>query len=104
MEFLVIAYDGTDPDALARRMAAREAHLAGARDLAAAGHMIEGGAILDESGTMIGSAAIVDFPSRADLDAWLERDPYVTQGVWQKIEIRPFRRAPLHPPQAAPPP
>jgi uncharacterized protein YciI len=44
---------------------------------------------------MIGSAAIAEFASRAELDAWLARDPYVTQGVWQRIEIRPFRLAVL---------
>lgn len=42
---------------------------------------------------MIGSAVIVDFPSRAELDDWLKNDPYVTGGVWQKIEVRPFRAA-----------
>ena len=52
-----------------------------------------GGAILDDTGAMIGSATIVEFPDRAALDAWLARDPYVTGGVWQKIEVRPFRVA-----------
>lgn len=96
MEFLVIAYDGRDAEAPARRQAVREAHLENARRLAAAGHIIEGGAILDEDGTMIGSAVIVDFPSRATLDDWLKNDPYVTGEVWRTVEVRPFRRAPLH--------
>ena len=97
MEFLVIAYDGTDHDALERRMAVREVHLKNARRLVAAGHIVEGGAILDEAGQMIGSAVIVDFPSREALDDWLNTEPYIIHGVWQTIEIKPFRLAPLRP-------
>ena len=93
MQYLVTAYDGTDPDAPARRQAVREAHLAGARRLTAEGRILIGGAILNDSGEMIGSAVIVDFPSRAELDDWLKSDPYVTGGVWQKIEVIPFRAA-----------
>lgn len=104
MEFLVIAYDGTDDGAPARRAAARKAHLENARRLAAAGRLIEGGAILDDSGEMVGSAVIVDLPSREALDDWLNTDPYVIHGVWQTIEVKPFRRAPLRPPQAPPHP
>ncbi len=59
----------------------------------AEGRMLAGGAILDDAGTMIGSAAVVEFPSRAECDAWLARDPYVTGGVWRRIEVRPFRLA-----------
>ncbi|MEO3432456.1 YciI family protein [Inquilinus sp. CAU 1745] len=95
MQFLVIARDGEDPDALDRRLKVREAHLAGARKLAAEGRMVEGGAILDDDGKMVGSAVIVDFPDRAALDDWLRNDPYVTGDVWRKIDIMPFRIAPL---------
>ncbi len=93
MQFLVVAYDGTDAEAPARRLAVREAHLEGARRMAADGSMICGGALLDDDGNMIGSACVVEFPDRAALDAWLESDPYVTGGVWRRIEVTPFRRA-----------
>jgi uncharacterized protein YciI len=95
MQFLIIAYDGTDEGAPGRRLAVREAHLANARRLAAEGRIIEGGAILDEEGRMIGSAVFADFPSRAALDDWLRSDPYVTGDVWRTIEVRPLRLAPL---------
>lgn len=95
MQFLVIARDGEDSEALDRRLKVREAHLAGARKLAADGRMVEGGAILDDDGKMVGSAVIVDFPDRAALDDWLRNDPYVTGDVWRKIDIMPFRIAPL---------
>ena len=93
MQFLITAYDGTDAEAPARRQAVRDAHLAGARELTEKGHFLIGGAILDDAGNMIGSAVVCEFSSRAELDAWLERDPYVTGKVWQKIEVVPFRAA-----------
>lgn len=90
-QYVLIAYDGTDADALNRRMAARPAHLENTRKLKADGHFIEGGAILDENGRMTGSVVLVTFPSREDLDKWLYNDPYVTGNVWQKIEVKSFR-------------
>jgi hypothetical protein len=44
---------------------------------------------------MIGSVTIADFPDRAALDHWLATDPYVLQGVWQTIDVQPFRLAVL---------
>ena len=93
MEFLVMAYDGKDPEAKARRLRVREAHLNGVRAMKDVGTFINGGAILDENGEMIGSTLYVDFPTRAALDAWLTTDPYVTGGVWVTIEVRPIRLA-----------
>ncbi|MDO7565736.1 MAG: YciI family protein, partial [OM182 bacterium] len=57
------------------------------------GNLIAGGAILDDAGSMIGSTTYVEFESRAELDAWLERDPYVTGDVWRDITITPIRLA-----------
>lgn len=91
MQFMVLAYDGTDEGALERRMAARPAHIAGIRKMVEEGSLIKGGAILDDDGRMIGSIALVDFPDRAALDRWLETDPYVTGDVWRDITVRPIR-------------
>lgn len=93
MQFVVIAHDGTDAEAPARRQSAREAHLEGARRLRGSGSILTGGAILDEAGAMTGSVVIVDFESRAALDAWLASDPYVIGDVWRRIEVLPFRVA-----------
>ena len=92
-QYVVTAHDGTDPDALGRRMAARPAHLANVAPMVASGQMIAGGALLDDAGQMIGSVSIVDFPDHAALDQWLKTDPYVTGGVWQKIDVKSFRLA-----------
>jgi uncharacterized protein YciI len=93
MEFLVIARDGTDAEALSRRLAAREAHLAGVKGMKQDGRLLVGGAILDDADKMIGSACVVDFPDRAALQHWLDTDPYTTGDVWKTFEIIPMRVA-----------
>lgn len=95
MQFVVTALDFTDAGALERRMTHREQHLAGVKQLIAEGRFLSGGAILDDSGKMIGSTLHMDFPTRAELDAQLARDPYVSGRVWEKIEVRPVRLVPL---------
>lgn len=95
MQFLVTALDYTDADALNRRMATREQHLACIRNLITQGHFLSGGALLDDAGKMIGSTIHMEFPDRASLDAQLQKDPYVTGRVWEKIEIRQVKLVPL---------
>ncbi|GIW41406.1 MAG: hypothetical protein KatS3mg076_1983 [Candidatus Binatia bacterium] len=91
MQYLVLAHDGTDPEAPARRQAAREAHLEKARELKARGRLLFGAALLDEEGRMVGSAVLVDFPTREELDRWLASDPYVKGGVWRTIQVTPCK-------------
>ena len=93
--YAVTAHDGTDLQALDRRMAAREMHLAVARQMKADGKIIQAGALLGNDGRMVGSLLIVAFASRAELDAWLATDPYVTGNVWRHIEVHPFQPAPI---------
>ena len=93
MQFMVLAYDGKDKDALKRRLAAREEHLAGVQKLKQAGNFIAGGAILDDDGQMVGSTVYVDFESREALDQWLNQDPYVTGKVWEDISVQPVKLA-----------
>ena len=93
MQFLITAYDGKDDGALDRRMSVREAHINGANQLKEAGHLIAGGAILDEAEQMIGSTMFVEFDSKAELDQWLASDPYMTGNVWQDISVLPIRLA-----------
>lgn len=94
-QFLVLAYDGTDREAPARRKAARPQHFEGIKSMVAKGEIVAGAAILDDAGNMIGSAVFTEFPSRSALDQWLEREPYVRERVWRKIEVKPMRLAVL---------
>lgn len=100
MHFLLVAHDGDDTEAPARRLAARGDHLALGAKMAAAGTMVYAGALLSEDGAMIGSAIVLNVSDRAELDAWLAVEPYVVTKVWQRMEITPIRPAPAFaPPQ-----
>ncbi len=93
MQFLLVAYDGTDPGALDRRMKARPEHLEKIANLKKKGEFLLGGAILDNESRMIGSMIVYEFPDRAALDARLKQEPYIVYGVWEKYEIKPYRLA-----------
>ncbi len=93
MQFLLLAYDGTDDGALDRRMKSRPEHLEKIAVVKKAGEFLCGGAILDDSGNMIGSMILYEVPDRATLDERLRNEPYIYNKVWEKIEIRPFRMA-----------
>jgi uncharacterized protein len=77
------------PDNLEGRMAAREAHLAYVRETGAAFRM--GGPYLDEAGQMAGSLMIIEAEDLAAAKAWSANDPYRMAGVFETVEIRPFR-------------
>ena len=77
------------PGALDLRMATREAHLAYVRPQM---HLLKlGGPLLDEKGDMAGSLMIVEVADRAAAEAFSANDPYTKAGLWQKVEITPFR-------------
>jgi len=93
MQFVIMAYDGDDKNAIERRMKVRPSHLEKMGELKAAGHFIFGGAILDDEKTMVGSVLVCEFPGWEDVESYLETEPYVMGAVWQKIEVKPFRVA-----------
>jgi uncharacterized protein YciI len=95
MQFILTAYDDTDPGAPARRLKVREEHLGKIAILKKSGEFLFGGAILDDNGNMTGSMIVFEFRDRQALDAKLKDEPYITGGVWKKVEIRPFRLAKL---------
>ncbi len=95
MQFVVTATDFTDADALDRRMANRAAHLAGVKVMIANGTFLSGGAMLDDSGKMVGSILHLEFPDRASLEKQLQADPYISGKVWEHIHIMSARLVPL---------
>ncbi|WP_458094896.1 YciI family protein [Roseomonas sp. WA12] len=93
---VAIGWDGQDADALARRLAVRDAHLARVRPAALDGTLTVGGAILDApGGAMRGSVAITAHPDLDTARAWWAQDPYVTGGVWQRVSWHATRFPPL---------
>lgn len=96
MQYILIGYDGRDEQALERRMAVREAHLTNARQMFEKGELWYAAGILNETGKMIGSMMLCDFPSRQEMEArWLRNEPYILGKVWEKIEINRAQVAPF---------
>jgi len=93
VQYVVHAYDF--PDALERRLAVRERHLDGVRRMKAAGTFHLGGALLDAEGRMIGSMMLIEMTDDAEVQAWLRDEVYVTERVWDRIDVKPFRTAPV---------
>jgi uncharacterized protein YciI len=92
-QYLVTAYDYTDTDALQRRMNVRPHHLDGAKELKKNGNYVVGGAMLNEEGKMIGSVMILQFETEEAVDAWKQNEPYITQKIWESVDVKPFKVA-----------
>lgn len=85
--FVLVCID--KPGALDLRMATREAHFAYARGLP--GVLRLGGPFLDERGDMAGSLIIIEAPDMAAAEAFSQNDPYRKAGLFERVEIRPWR-------------
>ena len=92
-QYLITGYDYTDDEAFNRRMAVRPHHLDGAAALKASGNYLFGGAILNNEGKMIGSVMVVQFEDEQQLENWKQNEPYITQGIWETVDVKPFKVA-----------
>lgn len=95
-QYLITAYDYTDPEAFDRRMNVRGHHLDEVAKLKQSQNYILGGAILNDEGKMIGSTMILQFESEDELNAWKQNEPYVTQKIWETVDVKPFKVAQLN--------
>jgi uncharacterized protein YciI len=39
-----------------------------------------------------GTVLIAEFESLSEAETWVENDPYVTQGVFAKVTVKPFKK------------
>lgn len=91
MKFLLLAYDYKD--AFERRLSIRDVHIKYVDSIKS--KCIEtGGAILDETGKMVGSMLIYTVESREELDQILSKEPYITHKVWEEIKILSYKTGP----------
>lgn len=96
---MIYAIIGEDiPNSLEKRMAARPAHLKRVDELIAAGKLVLGGAFpaIDSNDPgpagMTGSLIVAEFSSLEEATAWINADPYVTEGVFAKVTVKPYRK------------
>ena len=86
------------PNSTEKRAAARPAHLSPIQQLADAGRVILAGPLpaIDSPDPgpagMSGSLIVAEFASLAEAKSWIEGDPYVTQGVFARVTVKPFKQ------------
>ncbi|MDJ0922736.1 MAG: YciI family protein [Henriciella sp.] len=54
---------------------------------------LAGPLLSDDGKAMIGSLVIFDCADRAELDALIAEDPYAKAGLFERVEIRPYKWA-----------
>ena len=85
-------------NSLPLRATARDAHLARLRTLVAEGRLLLAGphpaVDAEEPGEagFTGSLVIAEFASLEEAKRWADKDPYVSAGVYRKVEVKPFKR------------
>jgi uncharacterized protein YciI len=95
MWYLFVAKD--KPDTLAQRLSARAEHLARLEILNQQGRLKLAGPLpaVDsenpgEAG-FVGSALVLQFDSLNQARHWADADPYVAAGVYEAVDIYPFK-------------
>lgn len=96
MWYAIVAHD--HENSLEARRRARPEHLQRLQALQDQGRLLLAGPFPaieandpGDSG-FTGSLIVADFPSRGSARAWAEDDPYQHAGVYQRIDVRPFRK------------
>lgn len=90
---------GTDaPDSLENRLSVREGHLERLQALQAEGRLVIAGPFpaidAEDPGTdgFSGSLIVAEFDSLESAIAWADKDPYVKQGVYADVQVKPFKK------------
>ena len=82
MQYMIRALDGENM--LEKRLEVRQVHLDNLSSIK--GKILCAGGLLDEEGTMKGSALVIDFESPEARQDYLDSEPYTKSGVWQDVE------------------
>jgi len=85
-------------DSLALRLANRPAHLARLNQLQEEGRLLLAGPFpaIDSPDPgpagFSGSLIVAEFTDLAAAQAWADADPYLVAGVYENVDVRPFKR------------
>lgn len=96
---MLYAIIGTDSaDSLQQRLAVRPQHLQRLNDLQQQGKLLLAGPFpaIDSNDPgpagFSGSLIVAEFESLEAATAWADADPYVTEGVFAEVVIKPFKK------------
>lgn len=85
--YVYIGHDGLEGATLRPRV--RPQHLEHISEIDAADRCLFAGPLLDEDGVAWGSLVILEAEDLASARAFAKRDPYLTEGVFQRLEVHP---------------
>ena len=77
------------PGALQTRTDNRDKHLAYIKET---GVVSQAGPLLGDDGNMCGSLVILDVDDMAAAEAWAENDPYAKAGLFESVELIPWKK------------
>lgn len=86
MLFVIIGRDG--PEGQEKRKLYRDKHIERLEKLEGEGKIILAGPFGDQSGSLI----VFEADSLEEAEAFASGDPYVTKGVFESHEVRPFKQ------------
>jgi uncharacterized protein len=96
MWYAIIAKD--TPNSLEKRMAARPDHIARLTTLQEQGRLMVAGPFPAIDSTdpgpagFTGSLIIAEFENITTAQSWADADPYISTGVYQEVQVKPFRK------------
>lgn len=96
MWYAIISEDA--PDTLAKRLAARPAHLERLQRLKHDGRLLLAGPLpaidSEDPGDagFTGSLVVAEFSDLRAARTWADEDPYVDAGVYHRVTVKPFRK------------
>lgn len=86
MKFVIIGWDG--PEGQAKRPIHRPPHLERLKKLQDQGRLICAGPFADQAGSLI----IIEADSLTEAEAFAQEDPYVLEGIFDRVEVHPFKQ------------
>lgn len=86
MKFAIIGHDG--PDGLIKRPIHRSDHLQRLEALATQGRLVLAGPFTDKAGSLV----VIEADSLEQAEAFAHEDPYTVHGVFQSVEVHPFKQ------------
>jgi uncharacterized protein YciI len=84
--FIYMGFDG--PRGAELRPDVRPRHLAHLEGLSAAGRIRFAGPMFEENERPCGSVVVLEAPDLASARAIAEGDPYLTEGVFERVDVR----------------
>jgi hypothetical protein len=96
MLYAIIGHDRAG--SLEQRLAVRPAHLERLTALQAEGRLIVAGpfpaidSVDPGPAGFSGSLIVAEFASLEEAQKWAEADPYLSAGVYEKVDVKPFRK------------